>query len=159
MSISIGFSEISISILRVFLSGSGDFVGIPVLTSCDLEYFNEFHQLPRWNANHPCSLCSVHKSKLLDWKSAEEVQPDLWRLPRSHNCPLFRMLMSPQAVSPDWMHSKLLGIDQRFLSSVCWLLIFQLADSRVSLDARLFQLLHEMKTIGSWNQLTTLSTI
>lgn len=56
------------------------------------------------------------------------------------------MLMSPQAVSPDWMQSKLLGIDQRFLSSVCWLLIFQLADPHVSLDAPLFQLLHEMKT-------------
>ena len=125
---------------------SGGFFGLPVFTSGDLEYFNEFHQLPRWNANHPCSLCSVHKSKLMDWNSAQEVRPDEWRLPRSHTCPLFRMLMSPQAVSPDWMHSKLLGIDQRFLSSVCWLLIFEVGDLHASLDARLFQLLHEMKT-------------
>ena len=125
---------------------SGGFIGLPVFTSGDLEYFNEFHQLPRWNANHPCPLCSVHKIKLMDWNSSQEVKPDLWRVPRNHNCPLFRMLMSPQAVSPDWMHSKLLGIDQRFLSSVCWLLIFQLGDPNASLDDRLFRLLHEMKT-------------
>eukprot|EP00435_Cladocopium_sp_Y103_P030991 s2334_g7.t2 len=124
---------------------SGGFIGLPVFTSGDLEYFNELHQLPRWNANHPCSLCSVHKSKLMDWKSALDVKPDLWHLPRTHNCPWFRMLMSPQAVSPDWMHLKLLGIDQRFLSSVCWLLIFELVDQRASLDDRLFRLLHEMK--------------
>lgn len=112
----------------------------------DIEYFNQWHLQPRWNANLPCPLCSVHQNRLADLPTVQKLAPEPWRDQRPHQeCPLFRNVMSRKAISPDYMHSKHLGIDGRFLGSVCWLIIFQLMDQQMPLDHRLGQLLFDIK--------------
>ena len=120
----------------------------PVLcfSTGDIEYFNQWHLQPRWNATLPCPLCSVHQKQLADLSTVHKMAPDPWRDQRPHQqCPLFRNVMSQKAISPDYMHSKHLGIDGRFLGSVCWLIIFQLMDQQMPLDHRLGQLLFQTK--------------
>lgn len=112
----------------------------------DIEYFNQWHLQPRWNANLPCPLRSVHQNRLADLPTVQKLAPEPWRDQRPHQeCPLFRNVMSRKAISPDYMHSKHLGIDGRFLGSVCWLIIFQLMDQQMPLDHRLGQLLFDIK--------------
>ena len=130
------FSEM----LRREGASTGGFFGIVVFTTGDLEYFNSFHQLPHWTANRPCSLCSIDKADLGNWKNTQPTKPDDWQLPRSHPCPLFRELLSPCSVCPDMMHSKHLGKDLRFLGSVTWLLIFEKGNVALSISDRLFHL-------------------
>lgn len=120
----------------------------PVLcfSTGDIEYFNQWHLQPRWNATLPCPLCSVHQKRLADFSTVQKMAPEPWRDQRPHQqCPLFRNVMSQKAISPDYMHSKHLGIDGRFLGSVCWLIIFQLMDQQMPLDHRLGQLLFQIK--------------
>lgn len=129
---------------------TGGFVGVLIFSTGDLEYFNQFHECAHWRSNFPCSLCSVHKDKLSDWKSVGDLSADTWSsLPRSHPCPLFRSLLSPSAICPDWMHSKHLGVDQRFLGSVVWMLVFKLSPPSSTVDASMSRLLHEM-TVASF---------
>lgn len=129
---------------------TGGFIGVPVFTTGDLEYFADHHQLPRWNARNPCSLCTVSQNRVVAWEDIRGCQDDTWVLPRQHQCPLFRRLLSPKAICPDYMHSKHLGTDQRFLGSVAWLFLFHLADRSQSLDDRLFSLVHAMKDTLSY---------
>lgn len=53
-------------------------------------------------------------------------------------------------VAVDWMHSKHLGLDQRMLGSVLWLLTFHIFKSRGSIEERLALLLHKFKEY--WRQ-------
>jgi len=81
-----------------------------------------------------------------DFREVSKLAADPWTTPRpSQAFPLFRTLMSPTAMAPDYMHSKHLGIDTRFLGSVCWLIIFKLMDQRLPLDERLANLLLQMQ--------------
>ena len=142
------FSILSNSFLRMQQAAgqdTGGFFGVPVFLEGDLEYYNEWLRLPRWNSANPCSLCSLHKKDIKNWNSVGDVLPDPWLVPRNTPCPLFRKLISPAGVCVDWMHSKHLGIDQRFLGSVTWLFIFVLSNQATTLDSRLFQLVHELK--------------
>lgn len=128
---------------------SGGFFGVPVFSTGDLEYFNEYQGCPRWNANFPCSFCNIPKEALIDWKRVPDMNPDPWNLPRQHPSSLFRTLMSPLSIAPDWMHSKHLGIDQRFLASVIWM-ILHMEPQQTTLDERLDLLLHDMR--DAWSQ-------
>ena len=139
---------LSTSFLKMQESGgseTGDILGVPVFLEGDLEYFNEWLQLPRWNSNKPCGLCNIDKPDAKYWKKVSELTPEPWQVPRNTPCPIFRNLMSPLVVCPDLVHSKHLGVDVRFLGSVTWLIIFSFSDPGTSLENRLFQLVHELK--------------
>ena len=41
--------------------------------SGDLEWFADSRNLPRWNENHPCGHCAVHKSAMFDFKNIAEA--------------------------------------------------------------------------------------
>jgi hypothetical protein len=125
---------------------TGGFFPVVIWTTGDLEYFSDFHHVARWNASRPCCLCSVPKEALQHVPQFETLalQADDWSLPRSHPCPLFESLMSPQSIAPDYMHTKHLGCDLRLLGSVVWMMIFELPSTE-SLEHRLQTLLHEAK--------------
>ena len=122
---------LSTSFLKMQESGgseTGNIFGVPVFLEGDLEYFNEWLQLPRWNSNKPCGLCNIDKPDAKNWKKVPKLTPDPWQVPRNTPCPIFRNLMSPLAVCPGLVHSKHLGVDVRFLGSVTWFIIFSLSD-------------------------------
>ena len=124
---------------------TGGYFGVVVFTTGDLEYFNTFHGQPRWNALRPCSLCSIELHRIKDFKQVRDINADPWTsLPRRQSCPLFESLLSPTCISPDLMHTKHLGTDQRLLGSVAWVLIMQVMDQG-SVEDRLFVLLQELK--------------
>ncbi len=121
---------------------SNGFFPVLCFRAGDIEYFNQWHLQPRWNSTHPCPLCSVTQNRLADLSSVQKLTADPWPDQRPHQeCPLFRNVMSEKGISPDYMHSKHLGVDCRFLGSVCWLILFQLMEQRIPLDERLGRLL------------------
>lgn len=124
---------------------TGGYFGVVIFTTGDLEYFNSFQGQPRWNALRPCSLCSIDLHRIKDFKQVRDINADPWTsLPRRQSCPLFESLLSPTCISPDIMHTKHLGTDQRLLGSVAWVLIMQVMDQG-SIEERLFVLLQELK--------------
>ncbi|CAK9115759.1 unnamed protein product, partial [Durusdinium trenchii] len=131
---------------------------VVLFTTGDLEYFNEWHQQPRWNSKFPCAFCGIPLGALGNWNYVQTLEPDRWQTPRPSKCPLFRTLMSHRGLCPDWMHTKHLGVDLRFLGSVCWLLQTMIPNVP-KLEDRLQILLSELKefwserkmAIGIWN--------
>lgn len=121
------------------------FFPVLVFTTGDLEYFSDHHQLPRWNATAPCSLCNVTKDNHKQWRRDVALPEDDWMLPRKHllRCPLFHTILSPQAICPDPMHAKHLGVDLRLLGSVIWLLVNQKSEA-ASWDDRVADILHQL---------------
>ena len=118
---------------------------VVVFSTGDLGYFNVYHNLPRWNSVQPCGLCEINKGNLKRCRVVSPLPPDGWSTARSSSCPLFRSMMSPLSVAVDWMHSKHLGLDQRFLGSVLWLFIYHIYKTRGSVEQRLALLLHNLK--------------
>jgi hypothetical protein len=125
---------------------TGGYFPVVVFTTGDLEYYNEWHACPRWNANSPCSLCSVAKASLREFSAVADIPADTWQVPHEHPCPLFHRLLSPAAICPDYMHSKHLGVDLWLLGSVAWLLLFQVLTG--DMPSRLEQLLHQLKALS-----------
>lgn len=125
--------------------GTSGYFPVVVFTTGDLEYFSDFHAVPRWNSNYPCALCGVRKEVMGDYKQIPHLQADPWRLPRGQTlqCPLFKEVMSTQGICPDLMHSKHLGTDLRLLGSVVWILIFELM-TETTLEDRMASLLHSL---------------
>ena len=125
-----------------------------VFTSGDLEYFNVYHNLPRWNSLKPCHYCEITSK---DWKRCRVVAPlppDGWSTggkgaTARKFCPLWKTL-SPYSVAVDWMHSKHLGLDQRMLGSVLWLITFHIFKDRGTIEERLALLLFKFKEY--WRQ-------
>ena len=125
-----------------------------VFTSGDLEYFNVYHNLPRWNSLKPCHYCEITSK---DWKRCRVVAPlppDGWSTggkgaTARKFCPLWKTL-SPYSVAVDWMHSKHLGLDQRMLGSVLWLITFHIFKDRGAIEERLALLLFKFKEY--WRQ-------
>lgn len=124
-----------------------------VFTTGDLEYFNVYHNLPRWNSLNPCRYCEITLKDLKRCRVVAPLPPDGWSTPGKtlwkNFCPLWKTL-SPYSVAVDWMHSKHLGLDQRMLGSVLWLLTFHIFKSRGSIEERLALLLHKFKEY--WRQ-------
>ena len=124
-----------------------------VFTTGDLEYFNVYHNLPRWNSLNPCHYCEITLKDLKRCRVVAPLPPDGWSTPGKtlwkNFCPLWKTL-SPYSVAVDWMHSKHLGLDQRMLGSVLWLLTFHIFKSRGSIEERLALLLHKFKEY--WRQ-------
>ena len=124
-----------------------------VFTTGDLEYFNVYHNLPRWNSLNPCHYCEITLKDLKRCRVVAPLPPDGWPTPGKtlwkNFCPLWKTL-SPYSVAVDWMHSKHLGLDQRMLGSVLWLLTFHIFKSRGSIEERLALLLHKFKEY--WRQ-------
>ncbi len=116
---------------------------VPLFCTGDLEWYADSHNLPRWNESYPCGHCNVHKQNMFDFKNTHEVPVDPWSLPRDTPCPLFRTLMSPQGVIPDWMHTKHLGTDQRLAGSCLWLLCWHLMPD--DLESNLHNVVLQMK--------------
>lgn len=125
--------------------GTQGYFCVPVFTTGDLEFFNEFHFLPRWNARKPCGLCNIDAESVRGHHHVSALGPDNWRDHRGHDCPLFHRVMSRQSVAPDWMHSKHLGVDLRLLGSVIWLLIYKLSTDLHIVEDRMQRLLCELK--------------
>ena len=123
---------------------TGGFFPVVVFTTGDLEYYADYHQVARWNSNKPCCLCNVAKENIGNLKAVDQVEIDMWRTPRDHPCPLFRALCSPACITPDYMHSKHLGVDLRLLGSVLWIILFEFHDPR-PLEDKLHGLLQEMQ--------------
>mgnify|MGYP001823045352 CR=1 FL=1 len=105
-----------------------------VFATGDLEWFSSAHQLPRWNAQRPCGLCSVEKENLFDYKSVAKVAVDPWTVPQT---------ISPAGIVPDLMHTKHLGCDQRLLGGALWELCFDMMPN--SPEANMRQVFLEMK--------------
>lgn len=124
---------------------SNEYFPLVVFTTGDLEYFADFHAVPRWNSNFPCALCGVRKEALGNYKRVSQLDADTWHPPRPHTwpCPLFESLMSPQSICPDLMHSKHLGTDLRLIGSVVWVLIFDVM-AVSPLEERMASLLHDL---------------
>ena len=128
----------------------GGYFGVVVFNTGDLEYFNSFQGQPRWNSRKPCSLCGIDLDDIKNFKLVKDLEPDDWTsLPRQQSCPLFRQLLSPTCISPDLMHTKHLGTDQRLLGSVAWVLVMELMHQG-SVEERLFILLQELKDAFSF---------
>ena len=124
---------------------SGGYFGVVVFNTGDLEYFNSFQGQPRWNSRKPCALCSIDLVDVKNFKLVKDLEPDDWQtLPRQQTCPLFQFLVSPTGITPDIMHTKHLGTDQRLLGSVIWVLIMEVMHEG-SIEERLFILQQEMK--------------
>ena len=119
---------------------------VVVFSTGDIEFFNQWHLCPQWNSTKPCPLCPVHQHRLADFREVCKLTADTWpdQRPSQTFC-LFETLMSPRSIMPDYMHCKHLGLDSRFLGSVCWLLVFKLMDQRLSLDERLARLLFQIQ--------------
>lgn len=132
---------------------SDGYFPVVLFTTGDLEYFADWHGLPRWNSKRPCAFCAISNREIGNWKFVTALEPDPWQTPRTSKCPLFRSLVSPQGVCPDYMHTKHLGTDLRFLGSVCWLLLMTLMPDVLLLEDRLQTLLAELKEYWSMNQM------
>lgn len=146
-------SQDFLSLMKQEGKHTSGYFGVPVFTTGDLEYFADHHQIARWNAASPCPFCPVQKDALGNTKGLLQIEPDAWQpLPRtSVKCPLFYESMSPVSITPDWMHTKHLGIDQRFLGSVLWILISLLRMQRgASMEESLADVFREMR--ATWPQ-------
>ena len=136
-------------------ASTGGYFGVPIFSTGDLEYFNAWQQLPRWNSANPCGLCEVQQAMVRNFKQCpvQEAPVDLWHTPRQAPCPLYRSVMSPSSVCPDLMHSKHLGVDQRFLGSVCYVIITEIITHVPKFEDRLAILLRELKSFWTKNKM------
>ena len=138
---------------RLFEEGCSSDTLFPVLvfSTGDLEYFSAFHGFPRWNSRHPCGLCGIQLSSLSRIREVRPLDADAWPPDRRDGgCVLFR-LVSTKGVMVDWMHSKHLGTDQRYLGSTIWLLVFDLLVHMGPLEQRLAYVLQNLKV--PWHRL------
>ena len=111
------------------------FFGILVGVQGDLDWYGKTLGLPVFNNKKPCFLCHAENSDTdMRWNNFEANWEE--RLRDKENLvaqfPRCRVLMSSpsthvQTLTPDWMHVKHLGIDQRFLASIIYLMIFDLS--------------------------------
>ena len=105
----------------------------------DLDWFSKTLGLSHWRHHNPCWLCRAVNSDIADdelrwndfspgaaWHGHPRQMADfVLDFPRAR--PLMQVPgMNLQKLSPDWMHVKHLGIDQRVLGSVLYLMVFQL---------------------------------
>ena len=145
------WSIIANSFKRILQSegqSTGGFIAVPCFSTGDLEYFSSWHRCPHWTSAKPCSLCSISSSNLADYRNIPLPPEDPWNLPRNHACPLFQEILSPSSISPDWLHTKHLGIDQRLIGSVGWVILQHLF-TEGSLEERCGSLLKQLKEVWS----------
>ena len=135
---------------------TGGFFPVVLFSTGDLEYYNQWHELPRWTCAQPCALCNIRLGDIGTSLHLGELAPDAWDVPRESKCPLFHEMLSPSGVCPDLMHSKHLGVDQRYLGSVAWLLVQKLIPGN-SLEERVGRLLKEM--LAPWFFLNTVKSL
>ena len=118
------------------LCGSGrlKFFCFPIIYRGDLEWKRDFLGLQNYNlANEPCNSCRANSSTR-NWRNFNRDSPamattwttEAWRHAKHPpKNPLFlSAFMSILVVLPDWMHTMHLGVYQYMLSSVLWLLVF-----------------------------------
>ena len=106
----------------------------------DLDWYAKTMGLSHWRSHKPCWLCHADNDDTpLRWNNLSPDAPwhdhprhmdDFLRdFPRAR--PLMQLPgMTLGRLSPDWMHLKHLGLDQRLLGSVLYLLVYQLGDGR-----------------------------
>ena len=114
------------------------FYGVLWSVQGDLDWYAKTLGMAHWRHHKPCWLCHcVNEETELKWNNLEPDAP--WKRHPRHmedfvaSFPRARYIMevpgmSLARLSPDWMHVKHLGIDQRALGSILHLLVFQLSN-------------------------------
>eukprot|EP00959_Pyramimonas_sp_CCMP1952_P459246 9477932-Pyramimonas_sp.AAC.1 len=123
----------------------------------DLKYWSEDLDLPSHSSDIPCALCPANASTLPWWdlfrgagwtNRIHSVADFEARFPTRH--PIFT-LVTHYALSVDIMHVKHMGVDQYFVGSVMYVLIFLVMPGRPEKNMEIIrrEIMHEYN-IGSY---------
>ena len=103
----------------------------------DLDFYAKQLHLNHWRSNNPCFLCQCDNAERVwnEFDATATWRPTTWtntsweeecRAHRKH-CIFDLPGLSILKVVPDYMHVKHLGVDQRFLGGVLYLLVYKLS--------------------------------
>ena len=128
---------------RAGLPLAGGYYGVLWTIQGDLDWYHKAFHLSHWRHAQPCFLCQA-KTTTLPWNVFLEDAPwrattwqgDAWLAAHAERHFLLTLPgVSIISVYPDWLHCKHLGVDQYFLGSVLWMLVYVLSPGQEPQEA------------------------